>query len=67
MGWQLPQCFAQLLDGQLKKHAALEYVQARRLQETFALEEVTRALERAPRYSTDVILVARRKAPASTP
>jgi hypothetical protein len=54
-GWQLPECFAQLrrlLEARLKKNAAREYIQVLRLRETFALEEVTHAIEDALRIST---------------
>ena len=47
-GWQLPECFAQLrrlLEARLKKHAGREYIQVLRLLETFAVEEVTAAVE----------------------
>jgi hypothetical protein len=49
-GWQLPECFAQLrrlLEARLKKHGSREYVQVLRLMETFALAEVTHAVEEA--------------------
>jgi len=49
-GWQLPECFAQLrrlLEARLKKHGSREYVQVLRLMETFALAEVTLAVEDA--------------------
>jgi transposase len=49
-GWQLPDCFAQLrrlLEARLKKHGSREYVQVLRLMETFALAEVTQAIEDA--------------------
>jgi transposase len=49
-GWQLPECFAQLrrlLEARLKKHGSREYVQVLRLMETFALAEVTHAVEAA--------------------
>jgi hypothetical protein len=49
-GWQLPECFAQLrrlLEARLKKHGSREYVQVLRLMETFALAEVTHAIEDA--------------------
>lgn len=49
-GWQLPECFAQLrrlLEARLKKHGSREYVQVLRLMETFAIEEVTRAVDDA--------------------
>lgn len=39
-GWQLPECFAQLrrlLEAQLTRHAAREYIQLLRLLETFPL------------------------------
>ena len=51
-GWQLPDCFAQLrrlLEARLKKHAGREYIQVLRLMETFALAEVTSAVEDAMR------------------
>ena len=49
-GWQLPECFAQLrrlLEARLKKHGSREYVQVLRLMETFAINEVTHAIEDA--------------------
>jgi transposase len=49
-GWLLPECFAQLrrlLEARLKKHGSREYVQVLRLMETFALAEVTQAIEDA--------------------
>jgi transposase len=49
-GWQLPECFPQLrrlLEARLKKHGSREYVQVLRLMETFALAEVTHAVEDA--------------------
>ena len=49
-GWQLPECFAQLrrlLEARLRKHGSREYVQVLRLLETFALAEVTHAIEEA--------------------
>ena len=49
-GWLLPACFAQLrrlLEARLKKHGSREYVQVLRLMETFALAEVTHAIEDA--------------------
>src|SRR5664280_865906 len=49
-GWQLPECFRQLrrlLEARLKKHGSREYVQVLRLMETFALAEVTYAIEDA--------------------
>jgi transposase len=51
-GWQLPECFAQLrrwLEARLKKHAGREYIQVLRLLETFAVEEVSAAVEDALR------------------
>jgi len=54
-GWQLPECFAQLrrlLEARLKKHGSREYVQVLRLMETFALAEVTHAVEDALLLST---------------
>jgi len=49
-GWQLPECFAhlrRLLEARLRKHGSREYVQVLRLLETFALAEVTHAIEEA--------------------
>jgi transposase len=49
-GWHLPDCFAQLrrlLEARLSRHAGREYIQVLRLMETFALEEVTGAVEHA--------------------
>jgi transposase len=54
-GWRLPECFPQLrrlLEARLKKHGGREYIQALRLLETFALEEVTSAIEDALRLGT---------------
>ena len=54
-GWQLPECFVQLrrlLEARLNKHASREYIQVLRLLETFALEEVTPAIEDALRLNT---------------
>ena len=54
-GWQLPECFAdwrRLLEARLRKQAAREYIQVLRLLETFALEEVTAAVEDALRLHT---------------
>jgi len=54
-GCQLPECFAQLrrlLEARLKKHGSREYVQVLRLMETFALAEVTHAIEDALRLGT---------------
>jgi transposase len=48
-GWPLPDCFAtlrRLLEARLK-HGSREYVQVLRLLETFALKEVTHAIEDA--------------------
>jgi transposase len=53
--WQLPECFTQLrrlLEARLRKHGSREYVQVLRLMETFAVEEVTYAVEQALRLST---------------
>jgi hypothetical protein len=53
--WQLPECFAQLrrlLEARLKKHGSREYVQVLRLMETFALAEVTHAVEDALKLGT---------------
>ncbi len=49
-GWQLPGCFAQLrrlLEARLTRHPGREYIQVLRLMETFAVEEVTAAVEHA--------------------
>ncbi len=49
-GWQLPECYAhlrRLLEARLKKHGSREYVQVIRLLETFALGEVTQAIDEA--------------------
>jgi hypothetical protein len=54
-GWQLPECFAdwrRLLEARLRKQAAREYIQVLRLLETFALAEVTAAVEDALRLNT---------------
>jgi transposase len=54
-GWQLPVCYLQLrrlLEARLKKHGSREYVQVLRLMETFAMEEVTRAVEDALQLGT---------------
>jgi len=54
-GWQLPDCFLslrRLLEVRLKKHANREYIQVLRLLETFALEEVTAAIEDALHLGT---------------
>jgi hypothetical protein len=55
VGWQLPECFAQLrrlLEARLKKHGSREYVQVLRLMETFAIDEVTHAIEDALQLGT---------------
>jgi transposase len=52
VGWQLPDCFCtlrRLLEARLRKHAGREYIQVLRLLESFALEEVTAAVEDALR------------------
>jgi len=54
-GWQLPESFGQLrrlLEARLKKHGSREYVQVLRLLETFAIAEVTLAVEDALRLGT---------------
>ena len=54
-GWQLPECFAtlrRLLEARLRKHGSREYVQVLRLMETFAIAEVTRAVEDALQLGT---------------
>jgi hypothetical protein len=54
-GWQLPECFVQLrrlLEARLKKHGSREYVQVLRLMETFAVNEVTHAIEDALKLAT---------------
>ena len=53
LGWQLPECFVELrrlLEARLRKHAGREYIQVLRLLETFALAEVTAAVEDALRW-----------------
>jgi transposase len=53
-GWQLPTCFThlrRLLEARLK-HGSREYVQVLRLLETFALDEVTAAIEEALELGT---------------
>jgi hypothetical protein len=55
MGWQLPECFItlrRLLEARLGKPGSREYIQVLRLLETFALEEVTHAVEDALRLGT---------------
>ena len=54
-GWRLPECFAELrrlLEARLKKHGSREYVQVLRLLETFALDEVSHAIEAALQLGT---------------
>ena len=54
-GWQLPDCFGhlrRLLEARLKKHGRREYIQVLRLLETFALNEVSIAVEDALRMNT---------------
>jgi transposase len=54
-GWELPACFAQLrrlLEARLKKGGKREYVQVLRLLESFALHEVTLAVEQALHLGT---------------
>jgi len=54
-GWELPPCFAdwrRLLEARLRKQAAREYIQVLRLLETFALTEVTAAVQDALRLNT---------------
>jgi hypothetical protein len=65
-GWALPDCFSQLrrlLEARLRKHASREYIQVLRLVETFALEEVTSAVEDAMRLGRYQL---RRRTPSST-
>ena len=53
--WQLPDCFLhlrRLLEVRLKKNGRREYIQVLRLLETFALEEVSAAIEDALRMNT---------------
>ncbi len=55
VGWQLPECFAQLhrlLEARLRKLAAREYIQVLRLLETFPLTEVSAAVEQALTLNT---------------
>src|ERR1700684_2524029 len=55
VGWQLPECYVQLrrlLEARLKKHGSREYVQVLRLLETFAIDEVTHAIEDALELGT---------------
>jgi len=54
-GWELPACFSQLrrlLEARLNKGGKREYVQVLRLLETFALPEVTPAVEQALHLGT---------------
>jgi transposase len=54
-GWELPECFAylrRLLEARLGKQGKREYVQVLRLLETFAVAEVTAAIEDALRLGT---------------
>lgn len=54
-GWVLPECFAdlrRLLEARLGKQGKREYVQVLRLLETFAVAEVTAAIEDALRLGT---------------
>ena len=54
-GWQLPALYLQLrrlLEARLKKHGSREYVQVLRLPETFAIDEVTPAIEDALELGT---------------
>ena len=54
-GWQLPDCFRhlrRLLELCLNKHGRREYIQVLRLLETFALEEVSAAIDDALRMNT---------------
>jgi hypothetical protein len=53
--WKLPDCFAELrrlLEARLRKHGSREYVQVLRLMETFALSEVSQAIEDALQLGT---------------
>ena len=55
MGWQLPDGFLtlrRLLEARLGKPGSREYIQVLRLLETFALEQVTGAVEDALRLGT---------------
>ena len=55
VGRQLPECFTtlrRLLESRLGKPGSREYIQVRRLLETFALETVSRAVEDALRLGT---------------
>src|SRR5665811_1287798 len=55
VGWQLPDCFLtlrRLLEARLGKPGSREYIQVLRLLETFALEQVTGAVEDALRLGT---------------
>ena len=51
----MPECFAtlsRLLEARLRKHGSREYVQVLRLMETFAIAEVTCAIEDALQLGT---------------
>ena len=51
----MPECFAtlrHLLEARLKKHGSREYVQVLRLMETFAIAEITHAVEDALHLGT---------------
>ena len=53
--WRLPDCFLhlrRLLEARLKKHGRREYIQVLRLLETFAIDEVSGAIEDALRMNT---------------
>src|SRR5947209_2310467 len=55
VGWQLPDCFLtlrRLLEAKLGKSGSREYIQVLRLLETFALQQVTGAVEDALRLGT---------------
>lgn len=54
-GWQLPDCFRhlrRLMELRLNKQGRREYIQVLRLLETFALEEVSAAIDDALRMNT---------------
>ena len=54
-GWQLPECFAdwrRRLEARLRKQAAREFIQVLRLLETFAVSELTAAVDDALRLNT---------------
>ena len=55
MGWELPECFVRLrrlLEARLSQGGKREYVQVRRLLETFSLPEVEQAILDALQLST---------------